>query len=170
MIGVIEGLRDDSWISYEPVEGVVNSNDQIDIALCCDFTDLDSGIYESHLTFHSNDPVNDSVIVFVEIDVQLYDVVDPAASVMPVEFGIVSAYPNPFNSVLQISYSLEAAGDVRLGVYDLAGRHVAELVKGYFNPGMYAAELNGIDLSSGVYLLRLESGIDVSLLKIVLVR
>ncbi|MBA7614200.1 hypothetical protein ES703_21463 [subsurface metagenome] len=142
----------------------------MDIALCCDFTDLDIGIYESDLTFHSNDPLNDSVIVDVKIDVQLFDVIDPAAPVMPVEFGIVSAYPNPFNSVLQINYGLVEAGVVSLNVYDLAGHHVAELVNDYLNAGMHISALDGFELSSGVYLLRLQSGIDVSLLKVVLVR
>ncbi|NQT34397.1 carboxypeptidase regulatory-like domain-containing protein, partial [bacterium] len=93
-----------------------------------------------------------------------------ASSVMPVEFGINSAYPNPFNSVMRISYGLVEAGDVSLNVYDLTGRHVVELVNGYFKTGMHVAVLDGIDLSSGLYMLRLESGSDVSQMKVVLVK
>ena len=93
-----------------------------------------------------------------------------ASSAVPVEFGISSAYPNPFNSVMRISYGLVVAGDVSLNVYDLTGRHVAELVSGHFKAGTHAAVLDGIDLSSGVYLLRLESGGDVSQMKVALVK
>ena len=90
--------------------------------------------------------------------------------VIPIEFGISSAYPNPFNSVMRISYGLVKAGDVSLKVYDLTGRHVAELVKGNFKAGTHVAVFDGIDLSSGVYLLRLESGNDVSQMKVALVK
>ncbi|NQT34896.1 T9SS type A sorting domain-containing protein, partial [bacterium] len=93
-----------------------------------------------------------------------------ASSVMPVEFGISSAYPNPFNSVMRISYGLVEAGDVSLNVFDLTGRHVAELVRGHFKAGTHTAVLDGADLSSGVYLLRLESGSDVSQMKVALVK
>jgi len=93
-----------------------------------------------------------------------------ASSAVPVEFGICSAYPNPFNSVLRISYGLVEAGDVSLKVYDLTGRHIAELVNGYFKAGAHTAVLDGVDLSSGVYLLRLESNSDVSQVKVVLVK
>jgi len=90
--------------------------------------------------------------------------------VIPVEFGISSAYPNPFNSVMRISYGLVEAGDVSLNVFDLTGRHVAELVSGHFKAGMHTTVLDGADLSSGVYLLRLESDSDVSQMKVALVK
>ncbi|NQT34477.1 carboxypeptidase regulatory-like domain-containing protein [bacterium] len=93
-----------------------------------------------------------------------------SSTTLPVEFGISSAYPNPFNSVLRINYGLVKAGDVSLKVYDLTGRHVAELVKGNFKAGTHVAVFDGIDLSSGVYLLRLESGSDVSQMKVALVK
>ena len=93
-----------------------------------------------------------------------------ASSAVPVEFGINSAYPNPFNSVLRISFGLVKAGDVSLNVYDLTGRHVAELVSGHFKAGIRTAVFDGADLSSGLYLLRLESGSGVSQVKVVLVK
>ncbi|NQT33984.1 T9SS type A sorting domain-containing protein, partial [bacterium] len=93
-----------------------------------------------------------------------------ASSVIPVEFGISSAYPNPFNSVMRISYGLVEAGDVSLNVFDLTGRHVAELVSGHFKAGTHTTVFDGIDLSSGVYLLRLESNGDVSQMKVALVK
>ena len=93
-----------------------------------------------------------------------------ASSAVPVEFGISSSYPNPFNSIMRVSYALPEAGDVSLNVYDLTGRHVAELVSGHFKAGTHTAVLDGADLSSGIYLLRLESGSEVSLVKVALVK
>jgi len=93
-----------------------------------------------------------------------------ASSIVPVEFGISSAYPNPFNSVMRINYGLVEAGDVSLNVFDLTGRHVAELVSVQVQAGTHTVVLDGINLSSGVYLLRLEAGSEVSQMKVALVK
>ncbi|NQT34567.1 T9SS type A sorting domain-containing protein, partial [bacterium] len=69
-----------------------------------------------------------------------------------------------------ISYGLIEAGEVSLNVYDLTGRHVAELVSGQIAAGIHTAVFDGIDLSSGVYLLRLESGNEISQMKVALVK
>ena len=66
--------------------------------------------------------------------------------------------PNPFNSVMRIGYALPEAADVRLLVYDVTGRLVADLVKGKLAAGMYTATLDGSSLPSGAYMIRLEVG------------
>ena len=71
--------------------------------------------------------------------------------------------PNPFRAQTTIVYSLRQAGEVRLSVYTLSGRHVADLVDGELGPGLHSAVWDGRDrfgheVSSGVYYYRLDTG------------
>ncbi|MGH2567341.1 MAG: T9SS type A sorting domain-containing protein [Bacteroidota bacterium] len=59
---------------------------------------------------------------------------------------------------------------VLLRVYDLLGREVAVLQNGPMNPGTYNIEFHGHDVSSGVYMVRLEAGAFVESRKVVLVK
>jgi photosystem II stability/assembly factor-like uncharacterized protein len=69
--------------------------------------------------------------------------------------------PNPFRSVTKIHYTLPAATDVRLEVFDLQGRRVATLVEGRQTAGGHEVELRlggNAGGRSGVYFCRLRAG------------
>jgi parallel beta-helix repeat protein len=79
---------------------------------------------------------------------------------LPTAYRLYPAYPNPFNPRTTIAYDLPEADRVTLGVYDLLGREVAVLVRGYRPAGGHQAIWSGRDdrgrpVSSGVYLIRL---------------
>lgn len=76
----------------------------------------------------------------------------------PSELALSQNYPNPFNPVTKISYDLPEEQHVRLTVYDMLGREVSVLVDEVQAPGSYDASWDASQLSSGVYLYRLESG------------
>jgi hypothetical protein len=83
--------------------------------------------------------------------------------------------PNPFTSKTRISYSVKAAGRVRLAVYSLTGRLVREIVDGYVEPGSYSAVWDGRDnfgndVAGGVYYYRLERGEGFRAGKMILLR
>jgi C1A family cysteine protease len=73
-------------------------------------------------------------------------------------------YPNPFNPTTAISYTVPAPGaEVRLTIYDLAGREVRTLVSGVEQAGEHVAVWHGRDdagreMGSGVYFYRLVIG------------
>ncbi len=77
--------------------------------------------------------------------------------IIPQEFSIVSTHPNPFNSTTIITYSLPVDGTVKLTVFDLAGREIAELVNGKSTAGIHEVSFNGDNLQSGIYLVRLST-------------
>jgi len=64
-------------------------------------------------------------------------------------------YPNPFNPVTKINYSLPKQGLVILKVYDILGKEIITIVNQYMNAGNYSVEFDGSNLSSGVYFYRL---------------
>jgi hypothetical protein len=68
------------------------------------------------------------------------------------------AYPNPFNPVTQITYWVPERTQVRLTVYDVAGREVASLVNEVRDRGEHSVEWRADNIPSGVYFYRLDVG------------
>ena len=66
-------------------------------------------------------------------------------------------FPNPFNSQTRIYYSLESAGEIQLNLYDLSGRKIKSLVKGFLPAGNYRVDLDATNLSSGLYFYTLRT-------------
>ena len=69
-------------------------------------------------------------------------------------------HPNPFNPATVIRFDLARAATVSLGVYDVTGRRVADLVRGDLAAGPHTVAWQGRDaagrvLPSGVYVYRL---------------
>jgi hypothetical protein len=69
-----------------------------------------------------------------------------------------AAYPNPFNPTTTLRFTLPAAADVRLEVFDLLGRRVATLVDGPLDAGTHAVPFDAAHLPSGTYLYRMQAG------------
>jgi len=99
-----------------------------------------------------------------------FSVLKAEASVRPVSFGLAEVYPNPFNDRTMAAFSLANAGTIRLALFDLNGRLVQDLVYGRFEAGTHSVTISAGDLSSGVYLLRLEAGSMAQTRKLMLVR
>ncbi|SFU47684.1 Por secretion system C-terminal sorting domain-containing protein [Pontibacter akesuensis] len=81
----------------------------------------------------------------------------------------LTAYPNPFTTDATVAFSLAAATEVSLEVYDLQGRLVRQLYKGSVNAGelnRFTLKAQGLD--RGVYIIRLVTGSKVFTQKIVL--
>lgn len=72
--------------------------------------------------------------------------------------SLMQNYPNPFNPSTQISWILPLDNFVNLTVFDVLGREVATLANEYQNAGEHSIEFNANDLSSGVYIYRIQIG------------
>ncbi len=90
----------------------------------------------------------------------------PAAS----DYVLQQNYPNPFNPSTMIKYSVPEASNVKLILYDALGRQVKVLTNEYKEAGNYSYTLNAGGLSSGVYIVRLSSGISNKVIKITLAK
>ena len=73
-------------------------------------------------------------------------------------FGLAQNFPNPFNPVTTIRYSIPVTAFVTLVVYDLLGREVRCLVRGSVVAGEHTVLLDATGLPSGPYFYRLRSG------------
>ncbi|MBN1894887.1 T9SS type A sorting domain-containing protein [bacterium] len=83
--------------------------------------------------------------------------VEEAPVVMASSFGLSQNYPNPFNPVTTIEYSVPAASQVRLTVYNMVGQRVATLVDGRVDAGSHTVQFDASNLTSGIYIYRLQT-------------
>lgn len=88
----------------------------------------------------------------------------------PSEFSLGQNYPNPFNPVTNITFSLPNSANIKLTVFDIAGREIAQLVNGQLNAGTYNVDFDASHLASGTYFYKLETAGFTDIKKMILVK
>ena len=132
------------------------------------------------------DPLRDGMVVFggYEASADDNDVWalewNPTATVggpkaQPLFSGLWPPVPNPTRGTTAVSYALAQAGRVQLGVYDVSGRLVRQLVDGERGAGAGTADWNGTDesgarLEAGVYFVQLAGPVAHETRRVILLR
>ncbi|MCI0448774.1 MAG: SBBP repeat-containing protein [Chlorobi bacterium] len=82
------------------------------------------------------------------------------SSEVPNSFSLFQNYPNPFNPVTKIRFNVASVPrtDIKLVVYDVAGREITTLVNQQLNPGTYETEWDASNHTSGIYFYRITAG------------
>lgn len=97
--------------------------------------------------------------------------VEVTAGAAPKVFSLNQNYPNPFNPTTTIGFTLQVSGFTTLKIYDVIGREVATLVNENLKAGeFHQATFNASNLASGVYFAWLQSGKQVQLKKLLLMK
>ncbi|MFZ1279765.1 MAG: T9SS type A sorting domain-containing protein [Ignavibacteriaceae bacterium] len=89
---------------------------------------------------------------------------------IPTEFSLNQNYPNPFNPSTKISYSLAAASDVTVKIFNSLGEEVATLVNQKQEAGRYELNFNSTGLASGMYLYKIQAGAFTQTKKMILMK
>ena len=119
--------------------------------------------------------------VFPENAIQLVRVIslilEPSLSIgtplFSKAFSINPAFPNPFNPVTTIQFTLpmvETWHAVSLQIYDITGTLVETLMDEKLEPGQHTVKWNGTGFSSGVYFLKVEAGSFSQVEKLMLIK
>jgi len=99
----------------------------------------------------------------------------PVQKTLPSKFRLLPNYPNPFNRATWIAYDLPEDGYVELSVYNMIGEKISTLVDGLQEAGSYQFPWQGVDskgktLPSGIYFIRIQSGLQHEVRKMILVQ
>jgi len=89
---------------------------------------------------------------------------------LPTVFGLSAAYPNPFNPVTNMELSLVNEGVVSMNVYNVSGQLVDVLVDGVLDAGYHNITWDAANIASGVYFVKVISGSNVSMQKVMLLK
>lgn len=74
-------------------------------------------------------------------------------------YELYQNYPNPFNPSTVISWKMSESGWVSIKIYNSLGQEAGKIVDAFYESGTHSYNFSaGPELSSGVYLYRIESG------------
>jgi len=85
-------------------------------------------------------------------------------------FALHQNYPNPFNPSTTITYDLPVRSNVRIAVYDVLGRQVAELFNGARGAGRFSQVWNASGVASGMYFVTMRAGSFAATQKMILMK
>jgi hypothetical protein len=102
-------------------------------------------------------------------------VAEQAQMRIPEGFYLSQNYPNPFNPETTIAYQLPKPGKVSIKIYNFSGQVVRSLFVGQQNQGSHSVlwdgkDGSGLNVSSGVYVVRMVAGTLTASQKISLIR
>jgi endo-1,4-beta-xylanase len=103
--------------------------------------------------------VQETVVATEDLDAEL-----------PMVYSLNQNYPNPFNPTTTIEFALPQNSDVKLVVYDILGRAVANLIDDNLAAGYHRINFNASNLATGVYFYRIKAGDFVSVKKLLLLK
>jgi hypothetical protein len=88
--------------------------------------------------------------------------INQVSAEIPLSYSLFQNFPNPFNPVTRIRFSIPQSGEssetVKLEIFDAIGRKIQTLNEKKLAPGIYEYEWNAINFPSGVYFYRLNAG------------
>ena len=95
--------------------------------------------------------------------------------VIPNNFGLYGNYPNPFNPITNIIYTMDTSSDVNINIHNIQGQLVKNLFIGNVNPGQHTISWDGTDrfaqsLPSGIYIYSIQSSQEILTGKMMLLK
>ena len=133
--------------AYTSISGAAGYMDSVTIAVYDDKNEMNTGkIYFNNMSVGVDDELT------------------------PQSFALYPSYPNPFNPITTIRFSVEARHALHLRVYDISGRLIETLVNGEMKPGNHEIQWNASQYASGVYFIELVSGDQRQVQKLLLLK
>jgi len=145
------------WLTVTPLSGTVDDGQSQILTL--DFVADDGEIFlNTAWLVIGHDAAGAPVVLPVSMDV----ISGPVAAGMPGVFALNGNYPNPFNPMTKISFSLPAEAYTSVEVLDVRGRVVKSLFAGTMGEGQQSMNWDGTDnngntVAAGLYLARLRT-------------
>ncbi|MBD3167441.1 T9SS type A sorting domain-containing protein [bacterium] len=148
--------RNLEWLQIEPEIATVEAGEDLVMDVTLDNEAMPVGEYNVWLNVHHN-----AIEQTYELPLTMIvptDLPGEDESAQPLEWAFDGVYPNPFNPVTNVRFTLKEAVQVKAKVYNLLGRQVAVLANGRMEAGSHTVHFDGHKLASGVYFLQFEAG------------
>jgi len=116
-------------------------------------------------------PCNDYTLIYDFMT----DVGEDDLSILPTDYSLSANYPNPFNPMTTIEFSLPKRSHVRISVYNILGQEVITLIDEDRSAGTYTITWDGRggsgrQAATGIYLYRMQAGEYIETKKMVLLK
>lgn len=169
-----EYIRELLWLELSNTNGSITPTNLTEITLTFDSSSLPPATYSANLIIISNDPALPEALIPLTLNV------------VPLNSGeIISQtgtklgknYPNPFNPSTTIFFEIDSSKieHTELGVYNMKGQKIKELISGPLANGEYRINWNGRDengeaVPSGLYFYKMRFGSYTSSGKMILLK
>jgi len=143
-----------------------------------DFDERKVGVYreeDGKWVYEGGEGRENSISAKIEKTGSLALFYNPTHEFLPKSLELSQNYPNPFNPSTTIKFGLPDEGRVKLVIYNILGQRVKELLNETRGAGYHTAIWNGKNetgqqVSSGLYIYRLESTKGVQSRKMLLIK
>jgi len=119
---------------------------------------LKLSVYQNNTPAYLNDPVTWDVNSLFKIDVGIPSIVS----------NEINIYPTPAIGIVNIKYRISGIEYTNLSVFDVNGKKITTFVNQKQTPGEYTIRFDASDLSTGIYLIRLQEGSRVETTKLII--
>ena len=89
---------------------------------------------------------------------------------LPETYSLSHPYPNPFNPITNINFSIPYESHVKIIIYDIQGRLVEEILNDVMNPGIHNIKWSANNYASGIYFIKMFSDNFSSIQKVTLLK
>ena len=86
------------------------------------------------------------------------------------DFKLFQNYPNPFNPSTSIRYYVPSSGYLKIGLFDVLGNEIKTLLDKEVQSGTYEIKMDGSNLASGMYFVKMITQGNQQLIKISLIK
>lgn len=131
-----------------------------------DYFDMKSDDNSAHLAW-ANTLNGEEDVYYARITPQVVGIDKSPENQFRLSFN---CYPNPFKGNTSIRYKLPKDNFVTLGIYDMYGQEVRNLVKKEEQAGLHNFTFNADELTEGIYYCRLTAGSNTQTIRMILIK
>ncbi len=146
---------DMDWFVLNPTSGVVDPGEQQDVILDIDGSLLPVGVFTTWLQILHTAEGSPSIL---PLSLTVTATASDETPTLPKDWTLSAVYPNPFNPVTTVGLELPSTSEVHARLYNTLGQEVMEVMNTVMDAGYHTVQINGSELSSGIYFLRMDAG------------
>jgi len=149
------------WLTIEKPFNIILPGASDNVQLLISFPDSAEEYYGTELILSTNSPKYGEIVIPIYFGDIHTDMVNN--NKVPIRFDLEQNFPNPFNNHTKIRFSLPFPSKVKLNIVNSIGQDVITIYDSELKDGIHTfywdgKNERGVDISSGIYFIKLEAG------------